>query len=124
MSREFMTGWLLGLKLRDVDPVSAVLAKLPSPFVYDLLIFPLLEAHLARASSGAAHALNYYTNWSSVPHIIATSPYRCEAVLVGRHGFQRSRLGGDQAPGLLAPRPFVDLGEREVPAHPLYYRPV
>lgn len=53
MSREFMTGWLLGLKLSDVDPVSAALAKLPSQFVYDLLLFPLLEAHLARTSSGA-----------------------------------------------------------------------
>lgn len=58
MSREFMTGWLLGLKLSDVDPVSAALAKLPSQFVYDLLLFPLLEAHLARTSSGAAQALN------------------------------------------------------------------
>jgi hypothetical protein len=55
MSREFMTDWLVKPAPRKdhYDTVIA-LAKLPAQFVFDLLIFPLLEAYLECSFSSQA----------------------------------------------------------------------
>jgi hypothetical protein len=52
MSREFMTDWLVK-QPTGLESISHALVKLPAQFVYDLLIFPLFEAHLARTTSGS-----------------------------------------------------------------------
>jgi hypothetical protein len=53
MSREFMTDWLVRrLPSKDHNEHLNALAKLPAQFVFDLLIFPLLEAQLECFVSG------------------------------------------------------------------------
>lgn len=53
MSREFMTDWLVRrLPRKDHNEHLNALAKLPAQFVFDLLIFPLLEAQLECFVSG------------------------------------------------------------------------
>ncbi len=56
MSREFMTDWLVK-QPTGLESISHTLVKLPAQFVYDLLIFPLFEAHLARTTSGSLLAV-------------------------------------------------------------------
>ncbi len=57
MSREFMTDWLVKhptVRQKDHYDNVAALTKLPAQFVFDLLIFPLLGAHLECSLSSHA----------------------------------------------------------------------